>query len=112
MLAETVWGFLSFIFVISIHSISIIPQYLQIKISKLTKPIDINRQSLPAAQIQNSKIPQLSRLRIPDKEVQRKRLRVRSGKTLSQNRQTDVATLVFDIINRPGVAGAVLQSAL
>ena len=52
--------------------------------SKLTNPIDKNPQSPPAAQIQKSKNPKLPQLRIPDKEVQRKRLCVRSGRKLSQ----------------------------
>ena len=83
MLAGGVWGFSSFVFVISIHCIFINPQYLPINMSKLTNPIDKNPQSPPAEQIQNSKTPTLPRLRIPDKEVQRKRVCVRSGTTLS-----------------------------
>ena len=84
MLAGGVWGFLSFVFVISINYISIIPQYLQINMPKLTNPFDKNPQSPPFAQIQLKKTPKLPWLRIPDEEVQRKRLCVRSGWTLSQ----------------------------
>ena len=84
MLAGGDWEFLSFVFVISINCISIIPQNLKINMSKLTYLFDKKPQTPPAVTIQNSKNPKLPWLRIPEEEVQRKRLTVRSGRTLSQ----------------------------
>ena len=56
----------------------------QIQIEMLRNPFHENPQSPPFAQIQLWKTPKLPRLRIPDEEVWRKRLLVRSRWTLSQ----------------------------